>query len=92
MERRPYIVCAACMTPGGLLIPGARHWDSVMHALGEAMNLEIKDYRGEQGFMDQYGRFHLRKAAMRLARVDQHNNLRILREEPVLQLYSEDLY
>jgi hypothetical protein len=59
------VVCAANKMPDGLLLCGARHWDSVMRAQAKALCYN-KGYmaRAEQGFIDQFGTFLTREEAM----------------------------
>ncbi len=83
------VVCAANRT-GGVILAGARHWDTVMHKQAEAMNME-RDTRGnaEQGFIDQFGIFLTREEAFILAEGKGQ-----IKGEPNIKgtLFSEDLY
>jgi hypothetical protein len=87
-----HIVCAA-NKKGDIIVAGARHWDSVMRntigALKESRLSKLK--RWEQGFIDQFGRFHSRKAAMKFIAV---NNQPFNKERNGNgdDLYSEGLY
>lgn len=87
------VVCAANRNRvTGLIICGARHFDSIMHAqMLERPELERDDWRkSEQGFIDQFGNFLTREEAYKIAVL---NNQRIRRfggDEGVL--YSENLY
>lgn len=62
------VVCAAC-TYEGLILCGARHWDSVMRAQYKALQPRLETCTGlwEQGFIDQFGDFLTREEAMRIA-------------------------
>ena len=86
------IVCAAVQI-GVLIIPGARHWDNVMRRIAQAINLPKKDYAtAEQGFMDQFGRFHSRKAALEIVMNDPRQRSVMRNPNATYELYSEDLY
>lgn len=80
------IVCAAVRLGDGLIIPGPRHWDNVMHRVATALhNRSPMDFAAaDQGFIDQFGIFHNRREAAAIAhRAGQAN---------VPELFSEDLY
>ena len=83
------VVCAANRIDG-VILAGARHWDTVMHKQAEAMNME-RDKRGyaEQGFIDQFGIFLTREEAFVLAEEKGQ-----IKEKPNVRgtLFSEDLY
>jgi len=92
---RPIIVCAGNINALGQLVIGPRHWDSTMRRQVELMRLNKADermwYRAEQGFIDQFGRFHNREDAMLIAR----SNKQIRFPDDMLSqtsLHSEDLY
>jgi hypothetical protein len=80
------IVCAA-MRRNGLIICGARHFDSIMRATIKAMGT---DHRGwEQGFIDNKGAFLTRAEAWKIA----IREGQIRRETGVKnKLFSENLY
>lgn len=89
MVRR--VICAANRFPDGLILCGARHWDSVMCA--QATALGIKGGNEEQGFIDQYGVFMDRKEAMQVAKdAGQAIDIRFGCGGDELTLYSEGLY
>jgi hypothetical protein len=88
------IVCAANFTPrdGGVIFLGARHFDGLMRTaigayfLGERVELE-------EGFIDQFGDFHTRTEAWKIAEAAEQ----ILRrcggdDADGGTLYSENLY
>lgn len=60
-----HVVCAANRFPCGLIICGARHWDSVMSEVAD--RLDIKGGNEEQGFIDQFQNFMTREEANRVA-------------------------
>lgn len=82
------IVCAANRMPDGHLLVGARHWDSLM--CEQADKLGYKGGKEEQGFIDQFGVFHTREAAMKIV----ENNGQVLKRpvDTYDTLYSENLY
>ena len=85
------VVCAANRFPDGLILCGARHWDSLMCA--QATALGIKGGNEEQGFIDQYGVFMDRKEAMQVAKdAGQAIDIRFGCGGDELTLYSEGLY
>lgn len=55
------VVCAANKFPCGLIICGARHWDSIMSAVADRLN--IKGGNEEQGFIDQWQNYMTRDEA-----------------------------
>lgn len=67
--RTPWIVCAACRH-GDFIAAGPRHFDDTMRAQVEAYikanGLPEKETWGDfdQGFIDQFGNFYSREAAM----------------------------
>lgn len=87
--RNRRVVCAANRIDG-VIVCGARHFDTVMHGVLEAMNMP-RDKRGymEQGFIDQFGLFLTREEAYVLA-----SEKGQIKGEPniVGVLFSEDLY
>ena len=87
------IVCAAIRHPvTGALVLGPRHYDSTMHEQIRAIIGQDGEYDGwricDQGFIDQFGRFHNRYDAMDIARFQ--GQLR--NDSQCDELYSEDLY
>lgn len=63
------IVCAALKLPDGAIVCGPRHFDQTMHATLDRMDkvLATGKHRAEQGFVDQWGNFLDRRAAMKVA-------------------------
>jgi hypothetical protein len=85
----PVIVCAAIRNSEGLIIPGPRHFDQIMHRVMDQLKPQALKYRWEQGFIDQHGVFYSREQAWEIAEF--HHQ--IVRELPVTgKLYSEHLY
>ncbi len=64
------VVCAAIRhAPSGLIVAGARHFDSIMRAQLKACGLIGQNHADlEQGFIDQWGTFMTRRAAFAVAR------------------------
>lgn len=58
------IVCAANKLPNGVILCGARHWDTIMCAQADAMGVRGGDE--EQGFINQFGEFRTREEAMQI--------------------------
>lgn len=87
------VVCAANRNRvTGLIICGARHFDSVMHANMQARpDSERDDWRrSEQGFIDQFGTFLTREEAHAIATERQQFHRRFDGDERTL--FSENLY
>ena len=66
MEYKQFVVCAANRHKElGLIICGARHWDDIMCAVADALELRGIGRGGEweQGFIDQKGNFLTRDEA-----------------------------
>jgi hypothetical protein len=69
MRPDPVIVCAAMRhRPTGLIVAGARHFDTVMRPIIEKLGLGHVDW--DQGFIDQYQQFYDRKTAWKIADVN----------------------
>ena len=98
-KRPPYIVAAANKLPTGVILVGARHWDTVMRDQMKAIYgddwADSEAEHGvthsdiEQGFIDQYGRFHSRQAALAIVKA---NGQPLRNPDAGVELYSEDLY
>ena len=61
------VVCAACRLDyegEKIILTGARHWDSVMCRMADALVIDGGDE--EQGFIDQFGDFLTREEAMQI--------------------------
>jgi hypothetical protein len=89
----PRVVCAALLnTKTGEVICGARHFDTVMMQIIEAMGPVAKtNWRtAQQGFIDQFGNFLSREEA----RVVAEREGQIIRRFscPEHMLFSEHLY
>lgn len=92
----PVIVCAAIRRKDHI-ITGARHFDKIMHdqlAMYYARNNDEPTNDWEQGFIDQFGNFYNRQAAMKV--VKSGRQAFIFNEErnrgSGKNLYSEGLY
>ena len=91
------VVCAACINQdSGLIICGARHWDSVMSKVLKTLRAEgstLRSYDFEQGFIDQWGTFLTRKEAMVIAKAaGQDIDIERGCGGSTTTLYSEGLY
>lgn len=87
------VVCAANRNRvTGLIICGARHFDTIMHRQMEARPPEELDdwHRSEQGFIDQFGNFLTREEAHKVATERGQFFRRFAGDER--ELYSENLY
>lgn len=84
----PRIVCAANRYED-IIVPSARHFDPLMHALIDAIGVNITSGKWEQGFIDQHRKFYTRAEAWVIA----EKNGQIIRQvsSPGI-LYSENLY
>lgn len=86
------VVCAANRY-GEHIVCGARHFDYVMHAQLHIIMPLIKGIRAEQGFIDQWGIYMDRVAALAVATAaGQLDESRRPKSNPVHELFSEDLY
>lgn len=65
MMRR--IVCAANRSHWGLIVCGARHFDTVMHGMIAELSVVPWGSEWEQGFIDQHGVFLTRTEAWPIA-------------------------
>jgi hypothetical protein len=89
---RPQVVVAAATRSecGTVVLVGARHWDSVMHAQADALLPGLYTFPiAEQGFIDQYGNFLSRLEA---AFIVEQNSQRLRMPIEHSCLYSENLY
>jgi hypothetical protein len=87
------IVCAANRFIGehmDILLLGPRHWDDTMRSQYDQMNTIIPHHKFEQGFLDNFGKWHNRADALAIAR-KQNQIHRELNYEPT-ELFSEMLY
>lgn len=83
------VVCAANRSVCGIVVCGARHWDSVMHQQIELIGPD-KFRQCEQGFIDQFGAFMTREEAHAVATAAGQIIKRCGGDEH--RLYSENLY
>lgn len=85
------IICAANRWPDGLIIPSARHFDTIMHDLAKRIFGEKAYSNCDQGFIDQFGKFYSRAEAMLVVK---ENGQPFNAERNVIKgvLYSEGLY
>lgn len=90
-DAKIHIVCAANRL-GDLIIPGPRHFDGTMHQLIEALGVKGEAHRMEQGFIDQFGRFWSREAAMQIVKDHKQPFDRESNGGSDAVLYSEGLY
>ena len=84
------IVCAAIRNSEGLIICGARHYDSIMHSQINHSKLDWEYTRIEQGFIDQKGVFLNRKEAWVVAEESGQIIMDIIGCRG--KLFSENLY
>lgn len=89
VKPKEVIVCAANKLPSGVILCGARHWDSVMCAQADAMGVTGGDE--EQGFINQFGEFKTRDEAMEVVRKN-GQPFDIDRNGGDRHLFSEGLY
>lgn len=85
------VVCAANLYEDGLMLIGARHWDTQMHLQADRIGFVRKEHGAEQqGFIDQHGKFMTREEAWVVA----WNAGQIIRRcgGDDRCLYSENLY
>lgn len=96
MENQPVIVCAAIRDSENFIITGARHFDMIMHnqlAMYNAFN-NAPNKKWEQGFIDQFGKFHNRKEAMQIVKNGKQRFMFDAERNgnPADELFSEGLY
>lgn len=85
------VVCAAIRNAEGVIIAGARHYDTVMRSLFIRDGRKLADWLAcEHGFIDQYGQWMDRKEAWTVAEAAGQ----ILDKDvhTAGTLFSEDLY
>lgn len=86
------VVCAAC-THFGVVICGARHWDSVMRNQFRLIYGDTAIPVGwDEGFIDQFGEYLTREQAAIIAEKAGQLNTRREKGWPEHMLFSEDLY
>ena len=86
----PWIVCAACRY-GEYIVAGPRHFDSTMHRQIMASQSR-QEAEWEQGFIDQWGRFYNRTAAMAAVKASGQPFNKQRNGGDDTELYSEGLY
>lgn len=89
------IVCAAIRWPdSGVIIAGVRHFDMIMHNTITAIYGENKPSCAgvEQGFLNQFGKFRGREAALLVARAAGQVKEPKSGNPDSDELFSEDLY
>ena len=64
--RSPRIVCAAVRYPGGEMLVGPRHFDSVMLMQYRALRIQYEEDESEKGFVDQEGKFYTRQETQQI--------------------------
>lgn len=92
MSKQRRIVCAANLYPDGIIVCSARHYDMIMHTVLCSIYDDRPSFSEvKQGFIDNIGVWHDRKAAYKIAlAADQiRHKTGNLHDET---LYSEDLY
>lgn len=83
------VVCAACISGNGVIVVSPRHGDTLCRAGFAQIGERPLTGPGQQGFIDQWGRFMDRKEAWRVAEAAGQ----ILYEvSSPGTLYSENLY
>ena len=85
------IVCAANMNDKGVIICGARHWDSAMRAQAEFIPSNGPHEHWKQGFINQFGEFRNRKDALAIVKSN-GQPFNQDRNSATDELYSEGLY
>lgn len=89
-----YIVCAANRC-NGVILCGARHWDSVMrcqyNAMPNTVELKPNGAMWEQGFIDQFGDFVTRGDALAIV-LSNEQTFNAERNGSKTKLFSEGLY
>lgn len=93
-KKLPVIVCAAIKFKNGPTVAGVRHYDQVMSQCIINMGADIRTIPHEdrvQGFLDNYGKFYTREAALELVRAN-GQPFNAERNKCSKRLYSEGLY
>lgn len=88
------VVCAALRDEElDLNICGPRHCDMTMHYIISSMESDIRDQlrRGEQGFVDQWGKFMTREEAFEVA-TEAGQIIKKTGNPDSKELFSEDIY
>ena len=74
----------------GVLLVGARHWDSCMRDQAKRCAYKIDKTTEEQGFIDQFGKFYTREEAFVIAEKNGQIIRRVGGDNG--KLFSENLY
>ena len=94
-EEHQQRIVAAANRYGDLVVVGVRHHCPVMgaqlRALKEAGAIETTHTR-DQGFVDNFGNYHSREDALKIAIAAGQINVVRPKTSPEYQLFSEDLY
>ena len=91
LKPKPIIVCAAVRSDT-TIICGARHFDEIMGKQVEYIHLRSPSkIKWEQGFIDQFGKFHNRQDAMKIV-LESGQPFDLIRNNCDKDLYSEGLY
>ena len=88
MIMMPQLIVCAANRKDGIIVCGARHFDSIMRNQIERMGMDSKNW--EQGFIDQKGNFLTREEAHKIASENNQIKRRCGGDEN--KLYSENLY
>lgn len=95
-EIRPWIVCAANRNRANkYIVLGVRHWDNIMWKqisifCDTTSKGTSQDW--EQGFIDQFGKFHNRQDAMKIVKMSGQSFNAERNNGAGEDLYSEGLY
>lgn len=89
---KPWIVCAAMRHRKyqEKIVCSARHWDKIVRNYFDAGE-KVRPLEWEQGFIDQWGRFHSREEAYKIVQ-DNGQPFNADRNGSDIILYSEGLY
>lgn len=95
-EANRRVVCAANVSTYGVVLLGARHWDTWMRKQADAQGITGAEGCQVQGFIDQYGNFLTRSAAWVVAK-RQNQIIRLVGSQKSIydddeKLWSENLY
>ena len=88
------VVCAANISIYGVVLVGARHWDTWMHKQADAQGISGVEGCQEQGFIDQYGNYLTRAEAWKVAK-RQNQIIHLCGGQTLIDdgiLWSENLY
>ena len=92
MLKPDVIVCAAVRRKNGLIVAGPRHFDATMRQLLGNITPDQWDW-GDQGFLDQRGKFYSRTEAWKIAQAAGQIKYRVGSDTvDGGTLFSENLY